>query len=1060
MSSRERVFGKFRDRLLSRDRRKTNTEGHLYVADVAQSSSRFGGRTSLTKRDDPEDATATQSRNPPQQTVASSTTTTEKSLWALAYEKLRQKNPELTQKFTDCLEINTNAPSNEVGSGMDQMAQKAIEKIQNIEDSKKHTGTAMAVRKAVDIVIASKSFISSAVLANPYAAIAWSGVSLLLPLLLNPTQEHEAAQEGLEYIINLMDVYELQEKTYLRADDAALSSLRSGIIRLYSMIMDYEATLLVYLHELSAKRWTKSVFNAGVWSNRVQDIRKHETNCKAMTNAIAEARTESRREGERQWQDELRQKDRKEEEQRHMRMLYSNYEQGKNVNQEPVPGTCKWFLSHSNFLSWRKSQHSCLLWLSADPGCGKSVISKFLVDRRDEVLNVNPGTPTVCYFFFKDGDIDRMDGAKAICAILHQLLLQQPHLYAYAKEDFKQKNEGFLTDFNALWSIFIRATEDPSNGEIVCIIDALDECRGHSREMLIDKLVQLHRRHDLYTEGKPILKFIVTSCPEINIVRDFNPLTTTLSEVRLRGEEESEHISREIDLVVRYKIDDLALRMGLSELKKSKLREKLTSIPHRTYLWLYLTFDDIKKRLELTQDDIDGIANNLPKNVEEAYTAMLEKSQNKERARKLLKIILAAVRPLTLQEVNEALNIEERCQWYKELDLWELEKATDMIKNICGLFVSVVDSKVYLIHQTARDFLLREEFQDSSLGSWKKSFSTTEANLQMAKVCIWYLELHDFAIRKLGNAYDLRRYRYRFTFLSYAALNWAAHFTYAKSLPTPALIETVAYKLCDTRSNSYDTCSSSFVLWSEIYCEHVSSQYHKYTASHFPVGGTDVFIASYFGHAAVLKLLLERKDVEADLHLRKSKDGRTPLAWAASNGHEAVVELLLERGAQIDSKANDGWTPLSLAADYGHEAVVKLLLEHGTEVDTKDNSGATPLLRAARRGYEAVVKLLLEHGTEVDTKDNSGATPLLRAAEEGYEAVVKLLLEHSTEVDTKSNWGETPLLLAAQHGYEAVVKLLLEHSTEVDTQDNSGDTPLLLAVRRGHEAVVKLLLEH
>ncbi|KAL8724321.1 MAG: hypothetical protein Q9181_006880 [Wetmoreana brouardii] len=1059
MSSGKEFFSKIRDRLPSRDRRKTNTQSHLHVADIEKSpsrvGSRVGSRTSLTNRGDPEVANAAHSSKSPQPTDASSTTTVEKSLWALAYEKLCQENPELTQKFTDCLEISTNGPCNAVGPGMDQMAHRALEEIYNIEDSKKHTGTVMAVRKysrkAVEIVIASKSFIASAVSANPYAAIAWSGVSLLLPLLLNPIQEQEAAQKGLDHIIVLMAVYEWHEKTYLSDKDPALSNLGTCVIALYSMILEYEATLLVHLHKRSPSQWAASVLSGGEWSGLLSDIQKQDANCRDVASAIAGARTVAWRKEERQWQDELLQQPRQEEERRHIRMLYSNYEQGKNVNPERISGTCEWFLNHSDFLTWRMSQRSSLLWLSADPGCGKSVLSKFLVDRRGEVLTMNPETPTVCYFFFKDGDIDRMDGAKAICAILHQLILQHPRLYTYAKQDFEQKNEGFLADFDAMWNIFRRATEDPSSGEIICVLDALDECRGHSRQMLIDKLVQLYRRHDLDTKGKRILKFVVTSRPDFSIVRDFKPLTSTLSEVRLRGEEESEQISLEIDLVVRYKIEDLALRMDLNELNKSKLQEKLTSIPHRTYLWLYLTFDDNTKRLEFTQDYIAGIANTFPKNVDQAYTAILEKSQNKERARKLLHLILAAVRPLTVQEAIEALVIEERHLWYKDLDLWELKEATDKIKNICGLFVSVVDSKIYLIHQTAREFLLREEhgdssslFQDSSLGNWKKSFSITEANLQMTKACIWYLVLHDFARSELGNAYDSERYIVDFTFLSYAALNWAAHFTYAKSLPTP-LIETVAYKL-------YDTRSSSFVLWSGIY--------HEFARDPLPIGGSDVAIASYFGHAAVVKLLLERKGTESDLHSRKDKHGIAPLAWAALNGHEAVVELLLEGGAQIDSKDEIGYTPLTYAVEYDHEAVVKLLLEHGAQVNTKSTSGDTPLLRAVEWRRKEIVELLLQHGAPVKTKSRSGDTPLLRAVEWAREEVVELLLQHGAQVNTKSTSGDTPLLRAVQRGREEVVELLLQHGAQVDWKDKYGRTPLSSAAFQGHKAVVELLLQH
>jgi ankyrin repeat protein len=53
---------------------------------------------------------------------------------------------------------------------------------------------------------------------------------------------------------------------------------------------------------------------------------------------------------------------------------------------------------------------------------------------------------------------------------------------------------------------------------------------------------------------------------------------------------------------------------------------------------------------------------------------------------------------------------------------------------------------------------------------------------------------------------------------------------------------------------------------------------------------------------------------------------RTPLYWAAGGGHEAVVRLLVERDdVEADSKDGSGRTPLSRAAGQGHEVVVKLL---------------------------------------------------------------------------------------------------------------------------------------
>jgi ankyrin repeat protein len=229
-------------------------------------------------------------------------------------------------------------------------------------------------------------------------------------------------------------------------------------------------------------------------------------------------------------------------------------------------------------------------------------------------------------------------------------------------------------------------------------------------------------------------------------------------------------------------------------------------------------------------------------------------------------------------------------------------------------------------------------------------------------------------------------------------------------------------------------------------------------------GLTPLSWAAGNGYSAIVKLLLMKNDVDADL--KDSQYGRTPLSWAARSGHEAVVKQLLTTGkaVDVDSKDGGGQTPLSWAAQNGHEAVVKLLLATGkvVDVDSKDEGGQTPLSWAAQNGHEAVVKLLLATGkATIDSEDGGGQTPLWWAAQNGHEAVVKLLLATGkVDVNSKDKWhSRTPMLWAAQNGHEAVVKLFLTTSkATIDSKDRDGQTPLSWAAKNGHGAIVKLLL--
>ncbi|OBT59915.1 hypothetical protein VE03_10522, partial [Pseudogymnoascus sp. 23342-1-I1] len=114
---------------------------------------------------------------------------------------------------------------------------------------------------------------------------------------------------------------------------------------------------------------------------------------------------------------------------------------------------------------------------------------------------------------------------------------------------------------------------------------------------------------------------------------------------------------------------------------------------------------------------------------------------------------------------------------------------------------------------------------------------------------------------------------------------------------------------------------------------------------------------------------------DADVDAKDTPNNRTPLNWAAENGHGAVVKLLLDTdNVDADSKNEVGLTPLFLTAENGHEAVVKLPLGTGkVDADSKDRYGQSLLLLAARGGHKAVVKLLLDTDkVDADSKNGFG----------------------------------------------------------------------------------------
>ncbi|MGW8376589.1 ankyrin repeat domain-containing protein [Streptomyces sp. ODS28] len=96
--------------------------------------------------------------------------------------------------------------------------------------------------------------------------------------------------------------------------------------------------------------------------------------------------------------------------------------------------------------------------------------------------------------------------------------------------------------------------------------------------------------------------------------------------------------------------------------------------------------------------------------------------------------------------------------------------------------------------------------------------------------------------------------------------------------------------------------------------------------------------------------------------------GGTSLIPAGEHGHAAYVREVLRRtDMEVDHVNRLGWTALLEAVILGdggrdHQRVVALLLDHGADPALADKEGTTALQHAERRGFDRIAELLRESG--------------------------------------------------------------------------------------------------
>ncbi|KAK6836796.1 hypothetical protein PG987_007291 [Apiospora arundinis] len=348
-------------------------------------------------------------------------------------------------------------------------------------------------------------------------------------------------------------------------------------------------------------------------------------------------------------------------------------------------GTCQWLFQHENWEKWKECNYMSVLWIYGIPGCGKSVLARYLSRHRDSSLVF-----THLFQSIKGPKLNRSSVLAASIlrqALQSQDLLLHPMFPSLLRTQItplcREFNSPSECPFSRIWVIVDAVLS--MLPEFTLIVDALDECSDEPdiRRQLIDKFNALSQTSNgrviLFSRQDELFSVHIDPCIAVHMDCD-----VVGSEVHLFAE-------RVIDRT--------------SELRsiKDAILDRVRSDAHGHFLWVRMMLKQLHaaptKRLQ--EERLDR----FPPDLAEVYEELLANashsfSKDDLRIRRhLFTILIGAQRVLTIDEISDVLAS-------RSSENGALINPAKTIRRLCWPLVDCSHEQARLIHASAGEFLL------------------------------------------------------------------------------------------------------------------------------------------------------------------------------------------------------------------------------------------------------------------------------------------------------------------------------------------------------------------
>jgi WD40 repeat protein len=416
-----------------------------------------------------------------------------------------------------------------------------------------------------------------------------------------------------------------------------------------------------------------------------------------------------------------------------------------------MPGSCAWIAERHTYQHWRDSSDPQIYWITAKPGTGKSVLSGYVIKHLKDFDH------SCAFYFFTYDDKSKSNIGLFLRSIAWQMSSTYSEVFDFLLKTCKKDPQLAKADYRTIWrkifleGIFKLALSRP----VYWIIDALDECKNDSELVpLLVKAAEIASIRIFLTSRNRFESYGQPTPRSLKIVSETVPPESTKADIRL---------------YLKANIDGLpALGPDKDEARDSTMEQVLEK-SSGCFLWVRLVLQELRR--VHTAAEIRQVLENVPSDMDELYMRILDQMSTLPYGKRLAKAILTwtvcSARPLSTDELYHALQIDINDN---------IDSVQRSIASSCGQLVYIdAYSRVQMVHQTARDFLLHSDNKSEF------AIDRRAGHKRLAMVCLKYLsgsEMTGPKHRKLSASVIAKE---RCPFVAYACNSLWEHIAFVSS---------------------------------------------------------------------------------------------------------------------------------------------------------------------------------------------------------------------------------------------------------------------------------------